>query len=187
MRRHGAVAWTAAIAVAFASLAPSRAEAAPDPVIASMLSLSSTLVPIGVTGVLFFTGNGTDENVRFDLGLTTLALGAILGPSIGQIYAHGGVDAWVTFFLRIITGGIMVAGTGLAFRGVQDAQTAGVALAILGAVPTAFLAGWDIFGAASAARAQRYKEGHALAPSTWMMREACLEETLDPRGRVMSE
>jgi hypothetical protein len=172
---HRGVAFTTAIAVAVASLQPSHADAAPDPLIASMLSLGSTLVPIGVSGVLFFTGNGTDENVRFDLGLTTLALGAILGPSIGQVYAHGGVDAWVAFFLRLITGGIMVAGTGLAFRGTGDGQTAGIALAILGAVPTAFLAGWDIFGAASAAKAQRYQEGHALSPPGWMVREACLE------------
>jgi hypothetical protein len=172
-----------AVAIAAALSVATRAEAAPDPVIASALSVGSTLVPIGITGILFFTGNGYDETVRFDLGMTTLALGSVFGPSIGQIYAGGGVDAWVTFFLRIITGGVMVTGTGLALKGTgEGAQTAGTALAVIGAVPTVFLAAWDVFGAAKAAKAARYREGHAFEQdatprlaSGWLARHACLE------------
>jgi hypothetical protein len=161
----------AALAIMVLSSSPRTASAAPDPTIASLLSAGSTLVPLGITAALLLTGPGKDEDVRFDLALFTMATGSIVGPSIGQIYASGGVDAVVTFILRMLTGALMVTGTGLALRS-GNAQDAGVALAVLGAVPTLFLAAWDVFGAASSAKAARYAEGHAPGESRLMLKGA---------------
>jgi hypothetical protein len=79
----------------------------PDPSIAVLLSAASTVVPLGGAALLFFTGPGYHEAIRVDLGMVFAALGTLLGPSIGQIYAHGGTDAWVTFFLRGVTGTVL--------------------------------------------------------------------------------
>ena len=152
------VALTAAIV---ATTLPAReAEAAPDPVIASLLSVSSTLLPIGITAGLFLTGRGVSEGIRFDIGMSTLAVGAIVGPSVGQIYGKGGVDALLTFLLRTITGGVMVTGVGIRLRGDEDLSQLGTSLAVLGGIPTLLLALWDFWGAATSAREARYEAGH---------------------------
>ncbi len=151
-----------AVALAFAvtTLPAKRAEAAPEPVVASLLSVASTLVPLAITAGLFFTGRGVDEGIRFDVGLTTLGLGAIVGPSVGQIYGKGGGDAFITFLLRGVTGGVMLTGVGLRVRGREDLQGLGTALSLLGGIPTFFLALWDIIGAATSAKQARYDAGH---------------------------
>lgn len=156
-----------AVALAFAvtTLPANRAEAAPEPVVASLLSVASTLVPLAVTAGLFFTGRGVDEGIRFDVGMTTLGLGAIVGPSIGQIYGSGGGDAFITFILRGITGGLMLTGIGLSVRGNEDYHSLGNALGWLGGIPTFLLALWDIIGAATSAKQARYDAGHGYRTS----------------------
>ncbi len=127
-----------------------------------MLSAGSTVLPIGIASGLLLTGRGPEEGIRFDVGLTAIAVGAIVGPSVGQIYGQGGVDAVVTFILRMITGSVMTVGLGFMMRSDDEsAQSAGRALFVLGGIPTAFLGIWDWFGAASAAKQARYREGHA--------------------------
>jgi hypothetical protein len=144
---------------------PASALAAPDPTLASLLSAGSTALPLGITAGLWLTGAGTDEGLRFDIGMTTLGIGAILGPSVGQIYAQGGTDAWVSFVLRAITGGIMVTGVGIMARGDEQAHSAGTALAVLGGIPTGLLALYDIIGASSSAVAAAQRKGHGPAAS----------------------
>jgi hypothetical protein len=139
------------------TIVPARAWAAPDPTIAALLSAGSTVLPIAATTGLWTTGRGVDEGIRFDLGLAFLATGAIAGPSVGQIYGHGGSDSVVTFILRMLTGSLMTVGTGLWARS-NNTKDVGRALTILGGVPTVFLAGWDIFGAAESAREATRRE-----------------------------
>lgn len=154
------LATTFVLAFAAGTLPAPRAEAAPDPIVASLLSVSSTLLPLAVTAGLFFTGRGTDEGVRFDAGMVSLGLATIVGPSIGQIYGHGGGDAFITFLLRGITGGVMLTGIGLRVRGRVDLQPLGTALTVLGSIPTVLLALWDIIGAATSAKQARFDAGH---------------------------
>ena len=140
--------------------APRRAEAAPDPAVAAVMSAGATALPLAVTGILWGTGRGSDEGVRFDVGMVTLGLGSIVGPSAGQIYAHGGVDAFLTFLLRAVTGAVMVTGVGYRLRGAENRQTMGLALAVTGAVPTGLLAIYDIYASAVSAKEAGYREGH---------------------------
>lgn len=145
----------------FACFVPFAAEAAPDPVLAPLLSAGATLLPIGVTAGLWAGGRGTEEGIRFDVGLTFLGIGAIFGPSVGQIYAQGGGDAWVSFILRAITGSIMLTGIGLWARADDTGvQSAGQALAIVSGIPTVFLAVYDTIGASSSAIEAARKSGH---------------------------
>jgi len=141
------------------------ATAAPDPTVAAVISVASTLVPLGVTAGLWATGRGPDEGVRFDIGLAAMAVGSILGPSAGQIYAEADSDAWISFVLRFATGAVMVAGSGLWLRGPSEgAQEAGKALTFVGAIPTAILAGWDIYS--SAANSVEWARRQGYGPST---------------------
>ncbi len=130
------------------TFSPKEARAGkPDPVIATMLSVASTLLPLGVSSGLLFTGRGSDEGLRLDVGLSLVGVGSIIGPSIGHIYAGTGTDAWVTLGLRVLTGGLMTAGIGLKFRGNEDQQTPANALVVIGASLTALLAGYDFYAA----------------------------------------
>ncbi len=139
-----------------------EASAAPDPAIASALSASATLVPLSVTLGLWSTGRGTREGLRFDIGMVALGAGVVVGPSVGQIYASGGVDAVVTFLIRSVTSSVMLAGVGLKLRGDDERQGLATALTALGAVPTGLLAIYDIVGAASSARETKYQDSMTL-------------------------
>jgi hypothetical protein len=115
---------------------------------------------------LLGTGRGSEEGIRFDVSLACIAVGSIVGPSVGQIYASGGTDAIITFVLRVITGSVMTTGLGFSLRS-EDPTTkrTGTAMLVLGGIPTAFLGVWDWFGAASSAKQTRYRQGHAgIAP-----------------------
>ncbi|MCA9551722.1 MAG: hypothetical protein KC933_16915 [Myxococcales bacterium] len=140
--------------------APGRAEAAPDPVVASVMSVGATALPLAITGIMWGTGRGADEGVRLDVGMIALGLGSIVGPSAGQIYAHGGVDAFLTFLLRAVTGAVMLTGVGFKLRGAENKQLMGSALAITGAVPTGLLAIYDMYAASVSAREAGYREGY---------------------------
>jgi hypothetical protein len=144
----------------FSWAAPERAEAAPDPAVAAVMSAGATALPLAITGILWGTGRGTDEGVRLDAGMVTLGVGSILGPSAGQLYARGGVDAFLTFLLRAVTGAVMLTGVGFRLRGAENKQTMGLALAITGAVPTGALALYDIYAAAVSAKEAGYEEGY---------------------------
>lgn len=67
----------------------------------------------------------------------------------------------VTFLLHTVTGAAMSTGVGLRIRGNEAQEDTGTALAILGGIPTLFLAIWDIVGAGRSAREARYREGRA--------------------------
>ena len=151
------VALLLALSFTFASVQP--AQAAPDPVIASLLSTGSTLIPVAIGTGLLTTGRGADEGLRFDMALGTIALGSIAGPTVGMLYGEAGIDALVTFLLRLLTGGIMVAGLGLRLRGGENVRGLGLALLVVGAIPTGLLAIYDIFAAASAATEARRASG----------------------------
>jgi hypothetical protein len=131
--------------------APAAAERT-DPAIATLLSAGSTVVPIALTSVLWTTGPGRSEDLRLNLGLVALGLGSILGPSIGEIYAGAGADAWVTFFLRAATGAAMLAGAQLSARADSESgRNGGNAVFLIAGIPTALLALYDIVAASSAA------------------------------------
>jgi hypothetical protein len=130
-------------------------------VVATLLSAGSTAIPIAVTGALWATGEGTDEGKVFDLGMALLGLGAILGPSTGQIYAEGGSDAWWTFVFRLFTGSVALGGIGLWQRGEKAGiRNAGRALTIIGGSVTTILAIYDIWGASSSAVQAQRKRGY---------------------------
>jgi len=150
------------------ALAPRVSLAAPDPVLATALSAASTLVPIAATTSLWATGRGIDEGVRFDLGMVFLGLGAIAGPSIGQFYAEGGTNAVLSLILRTITGGVMLGGIGLIGRGGESGQDVGTALTLIGGIPTALLALYDIIDASDTAIEARRRRATAMviAPPT---------------------
>jgi hypothetical protein len=173
MIRRFALALGAASLLTFAS--PARADR-PDPSIAVLLSAASTVVPLGGAAILFFTGSGYHEAIRVDLGMALAAIGTLLGPSIGQIYAHGGTDAWVTFFLRGITGTVFLIGTDYALVSEDggSGQAAGRTVAIIAGIPTGLLALYDIVtagsNAASYSRRSQYAPGEGPSAS----------ESLDP-------
>lgn len=127
---------------------------------AGLLSVTSTLIPIGLTLLLWVPGEGTDENVRLNTGMVSLGLGSILGPAIGGFYAGGGSDTWITLILRTLTGSLMLTGIGLAARAPETSgRDLGRALGWSGAVPTGLLALYDLWTvpgrAAEAARKHR--------------------------------
>lgn len=147
-----------------ATLPPQKAHADPDPVLASLMSIGSTLIPIAVGTGLLLTGRGADEGIRFDAGLGSVGIGSIGGPSVGMLYAGAGVDMLITLLLRVLTGGIMVAGMGLRLRGGEDVRGLGLPLLVVGAIPTAFLAIYDFISAASTAKESSRNAGVASAP-----------------------
>jgi hypothetical protein len=175
----------AAVAIAVLVLVSARdaRASAPDPTIAALISTAATVVPMGVTAGLWLNERGTDEGIRFDLGLVFLGVGSIVGPSTGQIYAQAEGDAWVTFILRGITGGVMVTGVGFWARGDSDgAKTTGTALTFIGGVPTLLLAIYDIVDSSSSAVRAAHRSGHsssaALDPALFDLGDLSLCEAV---------
>lgn len=127
--------------------------AGPDPVVAGLLSVASTLIPIGLTLILWVPNDGLQEDVRLNTGMVSLGLGSILGPSIGGFYAGGGGDTWITLLLRTLTGSLMLSGIGLAARAeLEGSRDLGQALAWAGAVPTGLVALYDLWTVPGRAR-----------------------------------
>jgi hypothetical protein len=149
---------------------PVEAHAAdPNPANASLLGATATLFPIAVGSGLLLTGRGQDEGVRLASALTSIGLGAAVGPSAGQLYAGAGVDGVVTLVFRSLTTGLTTTGLALAFRGSEEEEPAAFALIAVGGLTTAALAVFDIVDAADTARearvrgAARRAEARALA------------------------
>lgn len=154
---------TAAVAACLWAAKPADAFARrPDPGIATLLSVGATLLPLTAGALLLLTGDGVNEDPRVAAGLTSVALGASVGPSVGTLYA-GGQDAWATLLLRTATTGLMTTGLGYRLEGAAGDRDLGLALAILGAVPTAALAAWDVANAGRLARQTRRQSGFAGA------------------------
>jgi hypothetical protein len=146
---------------ALIAILPARAEAAPNPTIASLLSVGSTIIPVGIGTGLLVAGRGSNEGLRFDLGISFVAVGSIGGPTVGQLYGQGGWDTLVSFLLRAVTGAVMTAGIALHLRGDEGTQSAGLPLIIVGAIPTGLLAIYDVWAAQDSAKEAKYREGHA--------------------------
>lgn len=159
--RPGAVAW--AVAVFLAPLAAAGAER-PDPVKATLLSLGSTLLPVGTGVALLTLDDGVTEDARVVAGLTAVAVGASVGPSVGQWYARGGGDAWLTFFLRSLGTGMMTSGIAVRVDDGTEFRDLGLATAILGGAVTSALAIYDIATAGRTARETRRASGFASRP-----------------------
>lgn len=142
--------------------APSRPvrAAAPDPTNASLLGGAGTLLPTAVGASLLLGEDATDDDVRYGSAVAALALGTVVGPSLGQFYAGAGTDAVVTLLLRAATGGLSALGLTLAVRGSEAEETPGIALLVLGAIPTLILAAYDIVDAADSARQRRIQGAH---------------------------
>ena len=119
-------------------------------------------IPVGIGTGLLLSGRGSDEGLRFDIGLATIAVGSIAGPTVGQLYGQGGWDTLVSFLLRLITGAVMTVGIGIDIRGGEDVKSAGLAMAIVGGIPTGLLAIYDVWAAQDSAKEAKYREGHAL-------------------------
>lgn len=155
--------WTFPLLVALmvCGATPRRAEAAPDPVIASVMSAGAMTIPLTLTTILWATGQGKSEGIRFDVGMASLGVAATVAPSVGQIYAGGGTDAFVTFLLRTVTSSVMLTGVGFRLRGADNRRSMGLALALTGGVPTLFLALYDIYAASVSAKEARYEAGYA--------------------------
>ncbi|MEM7677662.1 MAG: hypothetical protein AAF449_16830 [Myxococcota bacterium] len=158
----GRIGKIAMVATATLSLIAGSTEAQavgePDPVNAVILSTAGTAVPIAVAAGLLATGDGAKEGMRFDVARALVAMGAVIGPSVGQFYAKGGTNAWVTLGLRLATAVPMTAGLTLKLRGMPEDQTLGDALFWAGLVPTALLGLYDIVTALSTARASKYRD-----------------------------
>lgn len=146
----------------FILAAPRPAEARrPDPAIATLLSLGSTLLPVGTGLALLMLDDGVNEDSRLAVGLGAVSLGASVGPSVGQWYGGGGGDAWTTFLLRTLTTGMMSTGIAVGVGGDPDFRDLGTATAILGGVVTGVLGVYDIATAGRTARQTRRASGFA--------------------------
>lgn len=147
-------------------LAPTKGWAAgPEPENAAILGATATLLPIAVGAGLLTIGRGSQEGTRFTAGLTSISIGAIVGPTTGQLYAGGGVDTVVTLLLRTVTGGLAVSGLGLALRGSEEEQTPAIALLSIGGATTLALAIYDIVDAPSTARESRIRASARSGPT----------------------
>lgn len=139
--------------------------APPDPANAAVLGTVATLFPIGLGAGLLASGRGADDDARFTAALTSISVGAVFGPTTGQLYAGAGVDAVVTLVLRAVTGGLSVSGLGLTLRGSDDEVPTGAALFVVGGLTTLALAVYDILETPSTAREARIRgslESHEL-------------------------
>jgi hypothetical protein len=148
--------WSTAVVsvliVALFALAPRTASARdPEPVVAELLSLTATLVPIAVAAGLLATGEGGRENIRFSLSMALLGAGAVFGPSIGKFYAKDPGEATLTILLRGVTTSVLLAGVGVKTRK-PDQETLGTALIVAGGVPTGLVALYDFWTAPKRAR-----------------------------------
>jgi len=141
---------------------PRAAEARrPDPAIATLLSLGSTLLPVGTGLALLTLDDGVEEDSRRVSGLTALSLGASVGPSVGTWYGGGGGDAWVTFVLRSLSTGMMSTGIAVRVDGEPGFRDLGLATGILGGLVTGVLGVYDIARASKTAKATRRRQGFA--------------------------
>ena len=149
---------------------PSQAAQRPDPVVATLISLGTTLIPLALGAVLWTQERGINEGYRYDLGFVFFGVGGIIGPSAGKFYADKESDAWVSLALRGLTGTMGLAGCALWLRG-EDPQTRnnGRALAGLGIGTTGLLALYDIWTSGSAAIETQRERGYGPGTSQLML------------------
>lgn len=158
-RRIHAGAAATAVMLWLAFLLPAKALASdPEPLNASLLGFTATALPVAVGTTLLLTERRETEGVRYGAAVTSISVGTVLGPFAGQLYGKAGGDAVLTLLLRGVSTAVGVGGMTLMVRGDAEDQDTGIALSILGAIPTLFLAGYDIFGAARSAREARIRD-----------------------------
>ena len=166
---------TLLLAGSFILIQPQRSDAArrPDPVVATLISLGNTLLPLALGAVLWTQDRGINEGYRYDMGFVFFSIGGIIGPSTGKFYADKEGDAWVSLALRGLTGTMGLAGCALWLRG-EDAQTRnnGRALAGLGIGTTGLLALYDIWTSGSAALETQRERGYGPGTSQLMFRSS---------------
>lgn len=133
------------------------------------MSAAATLLPTALGLGLLTTGRGWREGFRYESGMAMIGAGTIVGPSVGQLYARGGLSAVLTFTLRALTSSVMLFGLAKQFRGGEENDSLGTALSVVGGVPTGLLAIYDIFNAATQAEATRYEAGYAQAAPLELM------------------
>lgn len=153
----------ALVVVSALALAPREARAEPEPLNASLMSATATLLPVAVGTGLLLTGRKDTEGVRLASAFSCISVGLAFGPWSGQLYAGSGVDGTVTMLLRTLTTGATMTGLGLTLRGGEDVKAPATALMVLGGIPTAILAGYDIIDAADTAREARIRPAADLA------------------------
>lgn len=129
----------------------------PEPLSASLLGFTATALPLTVGTSLLLTERGPREGIRYTAAVASLSVGTVVGPFTGQLYGKAGGDAVLTMLLRGVTTAVSLGGLTLVVRGSPEDEGTGAALLILGGIPTAFLAGFDIFDAANSAREARVR------------------------------
>ena len=155
VQKRASKAW--AFALLLATMPRTAVAEDPDPVNAVLLSTGSTLVPLGIATGLLATGRGKSEGIRFDVAMAFTGIGSVIGPSVGQFYARGGTNAWVTLGLRLATSATMTTGLALRLRGGEGDRDLGTALFWVGLVPTALLGLYDIITAYGTAKDTKYR------------------------------
>ena len=147
--------------------ASSQAVARPDPVLAATLSTASTALPTTIGIALLTTGAGPREGARYDAAMVSLISGVVFGPSAGQLYAGGGLSAFLTFALRAVTASVMLTGIHFGLRGTAEQDGLGQALAWVGGIPTGLLIIYDTVNATTQAEQATYAETvHEPQPTT---------------------
>ncbi|MEM1023942.1 MAG: hypothetical protein AAGD10_00210 [Myxococcota bacterium] len=138
-----------------------EAKAAPKPGVARTLSAASFALPVASGVIMLGTSRGTASDNRLYTGLALISTGAAVGPSVGQWYAKGGTNAWVTFGLRTLSTGMMTSGSIVRARADESLDGLGLALALIGGGLTGALSIYDIVDAGKTAREARYESGFA--------------------------
>ena len=162
-----------ALVVSLLALPVQSSEAAkrPDPVVATLISLGSTLIPVAMGTILWTQDRGINEGFRYDMGFVFIGVGGILGPSTGKFYADKESDAWISLMLRGVTGSLGLMGTAFWLRG-EKAQTRnnGRALAGIGMGATGLLGLYDIWTSGSAALETQRERGYGPRTSLIKLR-----------------
>ena len=155
--------WLIIFAICFGmySAQVSHAAKRPDPVVATLMSIGATVIPLTLGTILWTQDRGINEGFRYDMGFVFFAIGGVLGPSTGKFYADQESDAWISMILRGLTSGIGLSGSALWLRG-ETAQTRnnGRALATIGISATGLLSIYDIWTAGSAALETQRMRGY---------------------------
>ena|GEM_PF-5050664 len=155
--------WLVILAFCFSMTSSQVSHAAkrPDPLVATLMSLGATVIPIALGTILWTQDRGIDEGFRYDMGFVFFTIGGVFGPSTGKFYADKNSDAWVSMILRGLTAGIGLSGSALWLRG-ETAQTRnnGRAMAAIGITTTGLLSIYDIWTAGSAALETQRMRGY---------------------------
>jgi hypothetical protein len=115
-------------------------------------------------GVIILSARGRNSEPALAAGLASIGLGAVVGPSVGHIYAGEGLHAFALIGGRLLAFGASAAlVTAGVFMAADDQQAPGAVVAAFGAASGCVGLGlmiWDLVDAPSAA--ERDNESTAL-------------------------